>query len=35
MVVVIILSIPAALGNFVMPMMLAPKDVAFPRSSTF
>ena len=28
---VIIPSIPAALGNFVLPMMLGAKDVAFPR----
>ncbi len=28
---VIIPSIPAALGNFVLPMMLGQKDVAFPR----
>lgn len=28
---VIIPSIPAAMGNFVMPMMLGAKDVAFPR----
>src|SRR3569832_1614660 len=27
----IIPSIPAALGNFVMPLMLGAKDVAFPR----
>ena len=27
----IIPSIPAALGNFVLPMMLGAKDVAFPR----
>ena len=29
--VFIIPSIPAALGNFVLPMMLGAKDVAFPR----
>jgi cytochrome c oxidase subunit 1 len=28
---VIIPSIPAAIGNFVLPMMLGAKDVAFPR----
>jgi cytochrome c oxidase subunit 1 len=28
---VIIPSIPAALGNFVLPLMLGAKDVAFPR----
>jgi len=27
----IIPSVPAALGNFVLPMMLGAKDVAFPR----
>ena len=27
----IIPSIPAALGNFVLPLMLGAKDVAFPR----
>ncbi len=27
----IIPSIPAALGNFVLPIMLGAKDVAFPR----
>ena len=28
---VIIPGIPAALGNFVLPLMLGAKDVAFPR----
>ncbi|MSR34182.1 MAG: cytochrome c oxidase subunit I [Phycisphaerales bacterium] len=32
---VIIPSIPAALGNFVMPIMLGAKDVAFPRLNLF
>lgn len=32
---VIIPSIPAALGNFVVPMMLGAKDVAFPRLNRF
>jgi cytochrome c oxidase subunit 1 len=32
---VIIPSIPAALGNFVLPMMLGAKDVAFPRLNLF
>ncbi len=27
----IIPSVPAALGNFVLPLMLGAKDVAFPR----
>ena len=31
----IIPSIPAALGNFVLPMMLGAKDVAFPRLNLF
>ena len=26
-------SIPAALGNFLLPMMLGAKDLAFPRST--
>jgi cytochrome c oxidase subunit 1 len=32
---VIIPSIPAALGNFVLPIMLGAKDVAFPRLNLF
>jgi cytochrome c oxidase subunit 1 len=32
---VIIPSIPAALGNFVLPVMLGAKDVAFPRLNLF
>ena len=32
---VIIPSIPAALGNFVLPIMLGAKDVAFPRMNLF
>ena len=32
---VIIPSIPAALGNFIMPIMLGAKDVAFPRLNLF
>lgn len=32
---VIIPSIPAALGNFVVPMMLGTKDVAFPKLNRF
>jgi cytochrome c oxidase subunit I len=32
---VIIPSIPAALGNFVLPMMVGAKDVAFPRLNLF
>ena len=32
---VIIPSVPAALGNFVLPMMLGAKDVAFPRLNRF
>ncbi len=32
---VIIPGIPAALGNFVLPMMLGAKDVAFPRLNRF
>lgn len=32
---VIIPSIPAAIGNFVLPMMLGAKDVAFPRLNLF
>jgi len=32
---VIIPSIPAALGNFVLPLMLGAKDVAFPRLNRF
>jgi cytochrome c oxidase subunit 1 len=32
---VIIPAIPAALGNFVLPMMLGAKDVAFPRLNLF
>src|SRR5271157_668210 len=31
----IIPSVPAALGNFVMPLMLGAKDVAFPRLNLF
>jgi cytochrome c oxidase subunit 1 len=31
----IIPSVPAALGNFVLPMMLGAKDVAFPRMNLF
>src|SRR5271166_5016817 len=31
----IIPSVPAALGNFVMPLMLVAKDVAFPRLNLF
>ena len=31
----IIPSIPAALGNFIMPLMLGAKDVAFPRLNLF
>src|SRR5271156_3881958 len=31
----IIPSVPAALGNFVLPMMLGAKDVAFPRLNLF
>ena len=32
---VIVPSIPAALGNFVLPIMLGAKDVAFPRMNLF
>jgi cytochrome c oxidase subunit 1 len=32
---VIIPSVPAALGNFVLPLMLGAKDVAFPRLNLF
>ncbi len=32
---VIIPSVPAALGNFIMPIMLGAKDVAFPRLNLF
>src|SRR6185503_11436585 len=32
---VIIPSVPAALGNFVLPIMLGAKDVAFPRLNLF
>ena len=32
---VIIPAIPAALGNFVLPMMVGAKDVAFPRLNLF
>src|SRR5258708_6252398 len=31
----IIPSVPAALGNFVLPLMLGAKDVAFPRLNLF
>ena len=32
---VIIPSVPAALGNFILPIMLGAKDVAFPRLNLF
>ncbi len=32
---VIIPSVPASLGNFVLPIMLGAKDVAFPRLNLF